>query len=193
MLRQSRPLLVCCMAAGYYGLPHAFVGVAHTLADISPSAAHDELCINLPSGIYLSASFSSFQACILAQGIVPTAGCCVGVGSRHVGTVLFCSFLVLSYLHYNNDRERPISVLMCDAAAGFSITYLMRALHRISTGTRHIPVYLHKRYPFYGCNRDVAQAWVAARRPQGYGSSVFSPIQKAKGTVPLNETAHFLF
>lgn len=135
-----------------------------------------ELCINLPTGIYLSASFSSFQACILAQGIVPTAGCCVGVGSRHVGTVLFCSFLVLSYLHYNNDRERPISVLMCDAAAGFSITYLMRALHRISTGTRHIPVYLHKRSPFYGCNRDVAQVWVAARRPLGYGSTAFSSI-----------------
>ena len=35
------------------------------------ASAHDELCINLPSGIFLSASFSSFQACISGSGYRP--------------------------------------------------------------------------------------------------------------------------
>ena len=44
-----------------------------------------ELCINLPSGIYLSAVvFLLSSLFFLAQGIVPAAGYCVGVGFRHV-------------------------------------------------------------------------------------------------------------
>ena len=181
LLRQSRPLLFCCMAAGYYGLPHAFVGVAHTLADITPSAAHDELCINLPSGIYLSALFSSFQACILAQGIVPAAGCCVGVGSRHVGTVFFCSFwfhhiYTIIMTEYGTSLSRCMSLRRV-----FFITYLMCALRRVSLGTGHIPVYLHKQYLFCGCNRAVAQS-SGLQQDVRWGSAAqfFHPFHRRK-------------
>ena len=63
-----------------------------TSADITPSAAHDELCINLPSGIFLSASFSSFQACISGSGYRPHSWLLRRrlVPSR--GTVLICVF-----------------------------------------------------------------------------------------------------
>ena len=153
-----------------------------------------ELCINLPSGIYLSASFSSFQACILAQGIVPTAGCCVGVGSRHVETVFFLFFLVLSYLHYNNDRIRYITVSMYVAAAGF--------LHHVSDvcsppgffGNRPHPCLPPQTVPFFA---DVTGLWRnhpgRSKTSAGARQHSFFTHTKEKGTAPLNEAARFSF
>lgn len=140
-----------------------------------------ELCTTLPSGIYLSALFSSFQACILAQGIVPAAGCCVGVGSRHVGTVFFCSFwfhhiYTIIMTEYGTSLSRCMSLRRV-----FFITYLMCALRRVSLGTGHIPVYLHKQYLFCGCNRAVAQS-SGLQQDVRWGSAAqfFHPFHRRK-------------
>ena len=98
--------------------PRIYWCCAH-LADISPSAAHDELCINLPSGIYLSASFSSFQACSFWLRVSsPQLAAASALGPVMWGPC-FSRFLMFSSSRYNNDRKRGITVLMCNAAAGF--------------------------------------------------------------------------
>lgn len=74
------------------------------LSGMSLPVRMTELCINLPSGGFLSLRvFPPFKFVFVAQGIVTAAGCCVGVWSRHVGTVLFGVSHILLFLHINND------------------------------------------------------------------------------------------
>ena len=86
-----------------------------TLADISPSAAHDELCTNLPSGIFLSAVvYPPFKLVLFRLRVSsPQLAAASAVGPVMRGPCF--SLSVVSYSRYNNDRERRITVLLTGA------------------------------------------------------------------------------
>ena len=106
------PLLLCRVRRDV--MDHPFWHIA--------TSAHDESFTNLPSGGFLSLYvFPPFKLVfwlrVVSSPQLAAASALSPVmwGPFSVGTSLLSPFF-----QYNNDRGRPISVLMCGTAAGFS-------------------------------------------------------------------------